>query len=221
MAPLLGILGAQSATAMRLSSSRSNLCFEMGPRVSLGSELQIVAGPLGFVALMFQQDEVVSPRVAVFHEGGDTEAHFPNPPPSLAAVTRGGVQGRGARPAMPGGGGSTQHPFSFGTRAAASFRESGAGVRMGVWSVFSFVFVRICHQVIPHMGSSPHGSLQQKKFPKPLEPIMTVWRWRGLFGRRTETPLCGSTPCSPLRGGEWPLRPLHKVGRWAPPPAKG
>ena len=30
--------------------------------------------------------------------GGDTEAHFPNPPPpaSLAAVTGGGVQGGGA-----------------------------------------------------------------------------------------------------------------------------
>ena len=37
--------------------------------------------------------------------GGDTEAHFPNPPPSLAAVTGGGVQGGGARPAGPGGGG--------------------------------------------------------------------------------------------------------------------
>ena len=42
--------------------------------------------------------------------GGDTEAHFPNqPPPSLAAVTGRGVQGGGARPAVPGGGGSTQH----------------------------------------------------------------------------------------------------------------
>ena len=37
--------------------------------------------------------------------GGDTEAHFPNPLPSLAAVTGGGVQGGGARPAVPGGGG--------------------------------------------------------------------------------------------------------------------
>ena len=37
--------------------------------------------------------------------GGDTEAHFPNPPPSLAAVTGVGVQGGGARPAVLGGGG--------------------------------------------------------------------------------------------------------------------
>ena len=39
--------------------------------------------------------------------GGDTEAHFPNPPPSLLGRRdrRGGVQGGGARPAVPGGAG--------------------------------------------------------------------------------------------------------------------
>ena len=39
--------------------------------------------------------------------GGDTKAHFPNPPPSLLGRRdgRGGVQGGGARPAVPGGGG--------------------------------------------------------------------------------------------------------------------
>ena len=36
--------------------------------------------------------------------GGIRKPIFPTPPPSLAAVT-GGVQGRGARPAVPGGGG--------------------------------------------------------------------------------------------------------------------
>ena len=42
--------------------------------------------------------------------GGDTEAHFPNPPPPLLGRRDGrGVQGGGARPAVPGGGGSTQH----------------------------------------------------------------------------------------------------------------
>ena len=39
--------------------------------------------------------------------GGDTEAHFPNQPPSLLGRRdgRGGFQGGGARPAVPGGGG--------------------------------------------------------------------------------------------------------------------
>ena len=34
-------------------------------------------------------------KIALRGGGGDTEAHFPNPPPSLAAVTGGEVQGRG------------------------------------------------------------------------------------------------------------------------------
>ena len=46
--------------------------------------------------------------------GGDTEAHFPNPPPSLAAVTGWGVQGGGARPAVPGGGGG--QPNIYGSK---------------------------------------------------------------------------------------------------------
>ena len=44
---------------------------------------------------------------------------FPNPlPASLAAVTGGGVQGGGARPAVPGGGGSTQHMAQNDTHVA-------------------------------------------------------------------------------------------------------
>ena len=43
-------------------------------------------------------------KIALRGGEGDREAHFPNPPPSLAAVTGGGVQGGGARPAVPRGG---------------------------------------------------------------------------------------------------------------------
>ena len=45
-------------------------------------------------------------KIALRGGGGDTEAHFPNPPPSPLGRRdrRGGVQGGGARPAVPGGG---------------------------------------------------------------------------------------------------------------------
>ena len=45
-------------------------------------------------------------KIALRGGGGGTEAHFPNPPPSLLGRRdgRGGVQGGGARPAVPGGG---------------------------------------------------------------------------------------------------------------------
>ena len=48
--------------------------------------------------------------------GGVTQKpSFPTPaPPSLAAVTGGGVQGRGARPAVPGGGGG--QPNIYGSK---------------------------------------------------------------------------------------------------------
>ena len=50
-------------------------------------------------------------KIALGGGGVTRKPIFPTPrPPSLAAVTGGGVQGRGARPAVPGGGGgSTQH----------------------------------------------------------------------------------------------------------------
>ena len=49
-------------------------------------------------------------KIALWGGGVTRKPIFPTPPPpSLAAVTGGGVQGRGARPAVPGGGGSTQH----------------------------------------------------------------------------------------------------------------
>ena len=51
-------------------------------------------------------------KIALRGGGGDTEAHFPNPPPSLTAMTGGGGSGRGrptCRADGEGGGGSTQH----------------------------------------------------------------------------------------------------------------
>ena len=78
------------------------------------------------------------------------EAHFPNPPPSLAAVTGGGVQGGGARPAVPGGGVNPTSMAQIDNHVALIILTTqmwGGGI-IGGKNFFgpNFVFLRLCRQ---------------------------------------------------------------------------